>query len=74
MKFCSSKAIVLSCYHMGRPGVAPSGASYKYAPSGASYDNCLGVGSGAIEIEGGLSLLSCSPSETRGALKESSYN
>ena len=49
---------------MGRPGVAPSGSSSKFSPSGASSDDFLGGGSGGIGIESGPLLPSCYLSET----------
>ena len=62
----------LSRSHIGRPGVASSGASSDFAPSGASSDDFWWGGYGVIGIEGGPSSRSGSPSDTWGATIKSS--
>ena len=49
---------------MGRSGVDAYGASSKCDSSGPSSDDCRGVGSGGIGIEGGTLSLGGSPYAT----------
>ena len=57
--------------HMGSPGVAPSGASSKCAPSGASSADYWWDGSGGIGLAGGPSFTSGYIYDTWGSKIES---